>query len=174
MRKIILCATISLDGYLAPVYGGFEIIESVSRQCNLKTSLIHFNSVDTIIMGGNTYWEFICKRVDIPFRDKKVYVVSKNPLELHREIIYIKENAINKIAKLKEEDGKDIWLIGGGLLTISLMEYKLIDKMVINYLPVMLGEGILLFPRFKGESKWKLINSRPFENKILQVEYDLI
>jgi dihydrofolate reductase len=65
-------------------------------------------------------------------------------------------------------------LLGGGILTASLLKYNLIDKMVINYLPYMLGDGIPLFPKYEGESKWKLINNQSFINSILQAEYQLI
>jgi len=40
---------------------------------------------------------------------------------------------------------------------------SIIDKMIINYLPVMLGDGIPLFPKYKGESKWVLAKKQSFE-----------
>jgi len=175
MRELILYTTVSLDGYLAPVFGGFDMLISISNQ-ELEDygKNVFFDSIDTIIMGGNTYYELSCIDVEIPFKDKKIYVVSQKSLELHKEVRFIKENAINEIKMLKEHDGKNIWLLGGGILTVSLLEKKLIDKMIINYLPYMLGNGIPLFPKYKGESKWKLTNSQFFKNGILQVEYQLV
>lgn len=41
--------------------------------------------------------------------------------------------------------------MGGGVLTASLLEQKLIDKLIINYLPYMLGNGIPLFPKYKED-----------------------
>jgi len=133
-----------------------------------------FDSIDTVIMGGNTYYELSCIDVEMPFKDKKIYVVSQKSVKLHKEVRFIKENAINEIQKLKEPEGKNIWLLGGGILTASLLENKLVDKMIINYLPVMLGDGIPLFPKNKSESQWRLINSKSFENGILQAEYQLV
>jgi dihydrofolate reductase len=130
-----------------------------------------FDSIDTIIVGGNTYYELSCIDVEMPFRDKKIYVVSQKSLKLHKEVHFIKKNAISEIKKLKELDGKNIWLLGGGILTVSLLRYNLIDKMIINYLPYILGAGIPLFPKFDMKSHWKLVNSQSFKNSILQVEY---
>lgn len=175
MRELILYTTVSLDGYLAPIYGGFDMLTTISdteREDYGKNVI--FDSIDTIIMGGNTYYELSCIDVEMPFKDKKIYVVSQKSLELHKEVCFIKENAITEIKKLKELDGKNIWLMGGGVLTASLLEQKLIDKMIINYLPYMLGYGIPLFPKYKGESKWELINSQSIKNSILKVEYQLI
>lgn len=175
MRKLILYTTVSLDGYLAPIYGGFDMLITISnheREDYGKN--VFYDSIDTVIMGGNTYYELSCIDFEMPFKAKEIYVVSKKSMKLHKEVCFIKENAVNEIKKLKEPDGKNIWLLGGGILTASFLENKLVDKMIINYLPVMLGNGIPLFPKYKGESHWKLIKRHSFENGVLQVEYQLI
>ena len=175
MRELILYTTVSLDGYLAPIYGGFDMLTTISnpeREDYGKN--VFYESIDTVIMGGNTYYELSCIDVEMPFKGKEIYVVSQRSLELHKEVCFIKENAINEIKKLKELDGKNIWLLGGGILTTSLLGNNLIDKMIINFLPVMLGDGIPLFPKYKGESKWKLINNQSIENNILQAEYQSV
>jgi len=175
MRELILYTTVSLDGYLAPIYGGFDMLTTISnpeREDYGKN--MFFDSIDTVIMGGNTYYELSCIDVEMPFKGKEIYVVSQKSMELHKEVRFIKENAINEIQKLKVLNGKNIWVLGGGILTTSLLRYNLIDKMIINFLPVMLGDGILLFPKYKGESKWKLINNQSIKNDILQAEYQLI
>ena len=175
MRELILYTSVTLDGYIAPVYGGFDLQTSIPNPEREDYGKKEFrDSIDTVIMGRNTYYELSCMEVEMPFKDKKIYVVSRKSLELHKEVCFIKENAINEIKKLKELDGKNIWLLGGGLLTASLLENKLVDKMIINYLLYMLGDGIPLFPKYNGESHWKLINSRSFENGTLQVEYQLV
>ncbi|MCE5331723.1 MAG: dihydrofolate reductase family protein [Bacteroidales bacterium] len=172
MRELILYTTVSLDGYLAPIYGGFDMLTTISnpeREDYGKN--VFYDSIDTVIMGGNTYFELSCIDVEIPFKAKEIYVVSQKSIELHKEVRFIKENAINQIKKLKEQDGRNIWLLGGGILTASLLENKLIDKLIINYLPYMLGDGIPLFPKYNGESQWKLTNNQSIKNSILQAEY---
>jgi len=177
MRELILHTTLSMDGYLAPIYGGFDLLTTISNpKLEDYGKNMFFDSIDAIIMGGNTYYELSCIDVEMPFKfnDKEIYVVSQKPLELHKEIRFIKENAINEIKKLKELDGKNIWLLGGGVLTASLLEFNLIDKMILIYLPVMLSNGIPLFPKFNRKSNWKLIDNQSFENNILKVEYQHI
>jgi len=175
MRELILYTTVSLDGYLAPICGGFDMLTSIlnpEREDYGKN--VFYDSIDTVIMGGNTYFELSCIDVEMPFKAKEIYVVSKKSMELHNEVCLIKKNAINEIKKLKELDGKNMWLLGGGILTASLLENKLIDKLIINYLPYTLGDGIPLFPKYKGESNWKLVNSQSFKNDVLQFEYQLV
>ena len=161
MRELILYTTVSLDGYLAPICGGFDMLTTILNfEREDYGKIMFFDSIDTVIMGGNTYYELSCIDVEMPFKAKEIYVVSLKSMELHKEVRFIKENAMNEIQKLKEADGKNIWLLGGGVLTASLLENRLVDKMIINYLPYMLGDGIPLFPKYKGESQWKLINNQ--------------
>lgn len=175
MRELILYTTVSLDGYLAPIYGGFDVLTTISNpERDDYGKNVFFESVDSIIMGGKTYYELSCIDVDMPFKAKDIYVVSKKSIEIHNEVRFIKENAINEIKKFKELGGKNIWLLGGGVLNASLLEKRLVDKIILIYLPVMLGNGIPLFPKYEGKSHWKLVNSQSFKNGILKVEYQLI
>lgn len=175
MRELILYTTVSLDGYLAPIYGGFDVLTTISNpERDDYGKNVFFESVDSIIMGGKTYYELSCIGVDMPFKAKDIYVVSKKSIEIHNEVRFIKENAINEIKKFKELEGKNIWLLGGGVLNASLLEKRLVDKIILIYLPVMLGNGIPLFPKYEGKSHWKLVNSQSFKNGILKVEYQLI
>ncbi|MEA4851650.1 MAG: dihydrofolate reductase family protein [Paludibacter sp.] len=175
MRELILYTTVSLDGYIAPVYDGFELINSIPNPEHENYGKQEFyDSIDSVIMGRKTYYELICMDVEMPFKGKNIYVVTQKLLELHKEVHYINENHMDEIQKLKELEGENIWLLGGGILTVSLLEHRLVDKMIINYLPLMIGNGIPLFPKYTGESNWKLTNSQSFKNGILKVEYQLI
>ena len=161
MRELILYTTVSLDGYLAPIYGGFDMLATISnpeREDYGKN--VFFDSIDTIIMGGNTYYELSCIDVEMPFKSKEIYVVSQKSLELHKEVRFIKENAITEIKKLKELDGKNIWVLGGGVLTASLLEYKLIDKMILNLSACHVGQRNSVI----SQVQWKVqleINQQP-------------
>jgi len=53
---------------------------------------------------------------------------------------------IERITALHNESGKDIWLFGGGELVSVLLAADLVDEMKIAYIPVILGNGISLFP----------------------------
>jgi dihydrofolate reductase len=46
------------------------------------------------------------------------------------------------VRDLKAKDGKDICLMGGGILAKSLFEADLIDEVGFNIHPVILGAGV--------------------------------
>ncbi len=88
-------------------------------------------------------------------------------------IKFITENITERITALRNEQGKDIWLFGGGGELISmLLSANLIDEMQISYIPTILGEGgILLFPEQPKGSKWKVIDTKVYDSGILKVDY---
>jgi len=50
------------------------------------------------------------------------------------------------MAELLRTSGKDIWLLGGGELVRSFLQEQLIDEIMVAVHPIVLGEGIPLFP----------------------------
>lgn len=59
------------------------------------------------------------------------------------EIVAI--DPVARVKELKQEDGKDIWLVGGGELAASL--YTEIDTLIVKLSPMTIGAGIPLFGR---------------------------
>lgn len=177
MKKIKLFALVSLDGYIAPLSGEFfYLLDGFSFAEDEDCGRMGFHeSIDTIIMEGDTYQELSEMKLGSNLYDgKEVYVISDNTFRLNNGVHFVAENFIEKIAKLKNQSGKDIQAIGGGFLIASLLSKNLIDSMNINYVPVMLGDGIPLFPKCQANSKWKLINSYSFKSGVLCAEYQLI
>ena len=48
------------------------------------------------------------------------------------------------LQSLREEEGKDIWLFGGGSLFRSLAEEGFVDTVEVAIIPIVLGGGIPL------------------------------
>ncbi|MDR2917931.1 MAG: dihydrofolate reductase family protein [Tannerella sp.] len=72
---------------------------------------------------------------------------------------------------MRNEPGGDIWLFGGGKLISMLLSADLVNEMWITYIPVILGNGVSLFPKQDNESKWKLIEATPYNSDVLMVKY---
>ena len=130
-------------------------------------------SVDTVIMGGKTYRELLNMDVIWPYKQQITYVVTRGWTEnaAAENIEFITENVVETISGLRKQDGKDIWLVGGGELTAMLLAADLVDEMQIAYIPVILGKGIPLFPEQPKESKWELISNVAYDSGILKVDY---
>ena len=66
------------------------------------------------------------------------------------------------IKKLKEEDGKDIWICGGAKLVQQIINENLIDYYYITIIPTLLGSGIRLFENGTTEIKLKLLYTQAY------------
>ena len=64
----------------------------------------------------------------------------------HPDVTIISGKLPETVAALKTEEGKDIWLAGGGVLFRSLLDAGLVDAMEISVFPVLLGAGTPLLP----------------------------
>lgn len=174
MKKIKLYIAASIDGYIARTDGNLDWL--MKYPINSETNYGYdsfYESVDTVIMGGRTYRDVLNMDSVWPYKNKTTYVVTRNPMEAKENIHFITENIIEHITKLREERGRDIWLVGGGEIISMLLEHELIDEMIITTIPVLLGNGIPLFPDNPKESQWNLKNCKSYTNGVVQTEYML-
>lgn len=172
MKKIILYIAASLDQRIAEPDGSLEWLTGVpnpQKTNNEYKDLL--DSVDTVLIGGRTYRELLNMEVIWPYQEQMTYVVSRHNWGDEDNIHFITNNIIENISALRNELGKDILLVGGGELTSMLLAADLVDEMRITYIPVILGNGIPLFPEQSKESKWELIKCKNYSSSIVKVEY---
>lgn len=172
MKKIILYIAASLDQRIAEPDGNFEFLSNypITKEMNYGYKDL-LASVDTVIMGGRTYRELLNMDVIWPYPNQHTYVVSHNDWGTKENISFITENIIETISELRNQKGKDIWLVGGGELISMLLAANLIDEMQICYVPLILGKGISLFPEQPKESTWQVTGSKVYDSGILKVDY---
>ncbi len=172
MKKIKLYIAVSLDGYIARPDGDLEWLTQFP---NPDKTDYGYNellaTVDTVIMGGRTYRELLCMDIIWPYKGMDTCVISHHTWEEKENIRFITENIVETIVGLREKVGKDIWLVGGGEVIKLLLNHDLVDEMQICHVPLILGEGIPLFPKTSKESDWKLTGSTTYASGIIKVEY---
>ncbi|NDV80247.1 hypothetical protein D0T57_14975 [Dysgonomonas sp. 511] len=86
----------------------------------------------------------------------------------NENVHFITENVVEEISKLRIGNGTDIWLIDGGQLITMLLNQDMGDKMTIITIPILLRNGIPLFPDSPKESQWELQNSMSCKNRVAQ------
>jgi dihydrofolate reductase len=75
------------------------------------------------------------------------------------------------MSPLREQPGKDIWLMGGGEIIASFLDAQAIDEFVISVVPVFIGEGIPLIARRHRHVPLDLLSSERFEDGLVQLRY---
>lgn len=174
MRKVILFIAMSLDGYIADKNGGVEWLHGQEDDSeNIDTYSEFIKYVDTVLMGWNTYHQITTELSPNKwvYDGLTTYVFTHHQAKFTKDIIITDQNPVNLVKKLKEKNGKDIWICGGANLIHQLMTEKLIDKYQISIIPTLLGKGIKLFDELDKEQKLKLIKTQNY-NGIVEMIYE--
>lgn len=148
-RKIILNLAMSIDGYICDEDGGFEWI--VGEGDKSKDSEYQFDfskfldTCDTIVMGRSSY-EDIPGEIFEEYSNKKIYVATNQDIKINRKNVeIINGDIVEKILKLKEKEGKNIWIYGGAILADAFIKADVIDEYIFGFIPCILGRGRKLF-----------------------------
>ncbi|CUP98688.1 MULTISPECIES: dihydrofolate reductase family protein [Clostridium] len=142
--KIILNLAISLDGYIADEEGGFDwIVGDGSDTLNTKNKIDFdkfLEGIDVVVMGRNCYNQNFHNE----YKDKDVYIATSDDIEDYENYHFIKGDICKQISDLKEE-GKNIFLFGGGKMIDPFIKDDIIDEYIIGIIPTILGKGRRLF-----------------------------
>jgi dihydrofolate reductase len=161
MRKLVFYGAISLDGYLARENHSLDWLFGTEGE--EETGYQDFyDSVDTILMGRSTYDQIaILSPVKFPYEGKACYVFSRTMTGQDEHVSFINEDIAGFTQSLKEQEGKRIWVVGGGEVLKPLL--KLVDEFIIQIAPTIIGKGIPLFVPGDQENKLTLVDVRSFK-----------
>lgn len=167
MRELIYYIAATLDGFIAHEDGsldGFpwndDYVADLSASFP-ETIPAHLRGdegsradnkwFDAVLMGRKTYEVGLAEGVTNPYPSLDQYVFSRTMKDSPDEHVQlVTENSVNVVRALKQQEGKAIWLCGGGSLATTLWAADLIDKLIVKLNPVLFGSGI---PLFSGDGK---------------------
>lgn len=180
MRKAIFGGANSLDNYFARTDGSVDWLLWSDEVTQIMGDF--WPRIDCIVMGRKTYEVATGgakptkkKKAKNPYGNIKTYVFSRTlkPAE-HDGVEIVSDDPGEFVRRLKQQDGKDICVMGGGLLARSLFEAGVIDEVGLNIHPVLLGSGIPLFYEMTRQINLELIESRPLSTGCVYVSYRVI
>ena len=170
MRKVVFGGANSLDNYFARKDDSFDWI--MSSEEAMKKMAEYFKTFDTILMGRRTYEVALRHRGDASSPGMKTYVFSRTlKPRANKKLEITSEDVVEFIRRIKQEDGKDICIMGGGLLAKPLFEADLIDEIGFNIHPLLLGSGIPLFHEMNRQVNLELIKCESWKNGCVLVVY---
>ncbi|HEX8531958.1 MAG TPA: dihydrofolate reductase family protein [Cytophagales bacterium] len=162
MRNVKLYIAASLDGKIARRDGGLDWLPDPTAEDYGYQAF--YDAIDTTLMGYKTYE--VCLGFGAwHYQGKTTYVFSRDASKsCVPEAQLVAEDPVAFVRRLKEGPGRDIWLVGGGQIVTLLHDAGLIDAYILAFIPVILGEGIELFPAVKAQANLRLTEHRVFSN----------
>jgi dihydrofolate reductase len=162
MSKVIVFTNLTLDGVMqAPGRpdedrrGGFEYGGWAAPYAAMTQAGDSIGTIGALLLGRRTYEDFYAvwpKQKESPFSamldNMQKYVASttlSEPLPWINSTL-LKGDATETVARLKQESGTDLVIMGSGELVQSLMRASLVDTYVLLIHPLVLGSGRHLFP----------------------------
>jgi dihydrofolate reductase len=193
MRKLVYYVAATLDGFIAGPDGadpsgpdGFwpipedylrhlidqypETLPGPARQAlGITAEGTHF---DTVLEGRLSYEIGLRAGVSDAFPHLRHLVFSRTLTQSPDPAVQmVSDDPVATVRALKEQDGKDIWVVGGGALAGALSAE--IDQLVIKLAPLTIGSGIPLFGRdavFEPRT-WRLTDHTVLDSGALFLTY---
>ena len=169
MKHLRYSVAMSLDGFIAGPKGEYDWIV-MDPDFDWKGL---YGQFDTVVMGRRTYDTMREKGMSPKGMGMKAFVVSKTlkPDE-NPDVTVIREDVAGAVKALKAGPGKDIWLMGGGVLFRSLLDAGLVDSIDVAVEPVLLGSGVPLVPEGQ-RATLKIVECMARPSGIVMLKYDV-
>ena len=189
MRKVLLLEHVSLDGYVAGPNGEMDWIHIPDEIWQVGDDLTATS--DAAIYGRITYEMMAAywpTAADAPDADSHAthhaswvnnaqrYVVSKTLQSApwgDSFCTILRGDPAAEIARLKQQPGGNIFLVGSISLAQGLMRANLIDEYHLTLNPVLLGGGTPLFPAGLPQAmNLQLVSSRALPTGVIALHYE--
>ena len=191
MRDVIVSEFLTLDGVMqAPGMpdedrsGGFEhggwqisLMDEEAGAAVIKG----LEATGALLLGRVTYEIFAGYWPTAPDDDPIAQTINGLPkyvasTTLQEPLPWAKSHVITDVARdvarLKEEDGGVIRVIGSGQLVQALMEHDLVDRFELMIYGIVLGTGKRLFKEGSPRRSLRLVEGRASKTGVLMATYE--
>ena len=145
---------ISIDGYLADKNHNLDWLY---QTCDIEETdyASFYDSMDIAIMGKRTFDEIAgMENIDSQYPTTQNYVFTHAETLSARGFTPVNGDVIEFINQI--ENDKNIWLVGGNTIIAPLLDNDMVDHLIIQIAPVLLGAGIPLFSQKENLKRFYL------------------
>ena len=188
MRKVIVLEFVTLDGVIqAPggpqedTEGSFKYGGWVAPHFDERGSAIMHEQMTrtrALLLGRKTYEIFAsywpAHESEWPgINSATKYVVSDTRTEsLWDNTVFIIDNVVEDVRRLKQSDGPDLQVYGSSQLLQTLFKQDLVDELWLKIFPITLGTGKRLFGEGTIPAAFNLAHSEATPRGVIVASYE--
>ena len=163
----------SLDGFVADAAGGVDWLAPYAAVDGGYREFL--DEVGTVVMGRRTHDQLPSLGAGWPYPDKRGLVVTAGRgASVHQGVRFWREGLPALVAHLRALDDGDVWIMGGAMLLAAMIEVGALDRLELLVAPLLLGEGLRLFPStVRGLKGMTLNRVEALERGMVRLDYGL-
>jgi dihydrofolate reductase len=164
----------SADGFIARPDGDLGWLTSRPAPAGFYGMSAFTETIDTKILGRKTYEASL--RLGAQFDSKNRTIVFSRqapPPHIPQGVDFVNGAIGPFVNRLREQPGKNIWLMGGGDLIASFLDEQAIDEFVISVVPVFIGGWHSPDRARHRHVELELHSTERFEDGLVQLHYRL-
>ena len=166
--KVILSMAVSANGIIATKDGSEDFLSNVNWQQFVKLA----KEVGCFIYGRKTYENVITwdnSYLD-PLKDVKKLVISKS--DFHPQEGFTIAHSPEEALQLLEKEGlQEVIVTGGSTISSEFAKRGLIDEVILDVNPSIIGEGIPVFFPADIMMKLELVKFEKIGGDIIEIHY---
>lgn len=173
-RKFIVNIAMSADGFVARTDGNLDWLTSRPAPKGFYGLPAFERSTDAKVLGRKTFDLSVKMGAHFSISDVH-YIFSRSlaPASVPAGCEFVNEPITRFAKRLRQQAGKNIWLMGGGDIIGAFLDAEAIDEFIISVVPIFIGEGVpLIAPRHRNVPL-RLRSSQQFPDGVVQLHYDV-
>ncbi len=170
--KVIMCMAQTVNGMIARENYDEDFLSHINWEVFVKLA----EEMGCFIIGKKTYDVYQAKKSEEYSFDNlstKKIIVSRDKKSKLLEGYTLANSPKDALRKASESGFTRVLLTGGGALNSAFMKAGLVDEVIINVEPYVLGRGVRIFSEETFENKLELIEMRELKAGVVQVHYKI-
>jgi dihydrofolate reductase len=173
--RITLHVVSSLDGFIARKDNSVSWMDAGSvYEAGVSISPEEIEAfvkaIDCYVLGSRTYEHAL--ELGWPYGDTPTIVVTGREWPPARKSVEFYSGDLETLVHANLAPRfRNIWLVGGAMLSQRFLELGLVDEIRLTIAPVLLGDGLRLFGDSLKETRWDLKDVAAYKNGFVELTY---
>jgi dihydrofolate reductase len=173
--RVTLHVVSSLDGFIARKDNSISWLNDSGSVYEAGVSIsaeeaaAFVKAIDCYVLGSRTYEHAL--ELGWPYGDTPTVVLTGRTFPSTKKSVEFYSGDLKALLHEKLAPRyRNIWLVGGAMLSQRFLELGLVDEIRLTVAPVLLGDGLRLFGNLT-EQRWDLKNVVPYRNGFVELSY---